>query len=140
MELKSQIISTKPRIWKGRRNPNILYSLSCLVVEYFGHWLIFYIDREIQEKSILVRNLTVIPRRRKIGYRAPKPLEEEKIKDVWKRDIFCKTQEKDEEVFWIPRRLIKFKGRIWSEVSNISAMNNMQLLNSNSFELKLNKI
>lgn len=99
MELKSQIISTKPRICKGRRNPNILYSLSCLVVEYFKHWLSFYIDREIQKKSILVRNLIVITRRRKIGYRAPQSLEEKKIKDVWKLDIFCKTQEKNEEVF-----------------------------------------
>lgn len=54
---------------------------------------------EIQEKSILVRNLIVIPRRRKIGYKAPQPLEEKKIKDVWKLDIFCKTQEKNEEVF-----------------------------------------
>lgn len=78
MELKSQIISTKPRIYKGRRNPNILYSLSCLVVEHFKHWLSFYIDREIQEKSTLVRTFNSNYQKKKNRYRAPQSLEEKK--------------------------------------------------------------
>ena len=65
MELKFQIISTKPMKCKGRRSQNIQHILSCLVVEYFGQWLIFDIDREIQRKAPLFKIFKQFPEEEK---------------------------------------------------------------------------
>lgn len=65
-----------------------------------------------------VQNLKITPWRTKVGYRASKSPKEKK---EWKSGIFCKRQEKNKEVFWVPQKLTKFKGRIWCELSNMRA-------------------